>query len=323
VFVAALSWFGHLGRTVFAVMTLVFIAVTTAVLLKGLSAPVHPTGTITTHAAHAAPLAVIVAFPVAMALATGVEAPSSAIAQLGQLDDAGRRRFGRVTLWLTLGIVGAITLGLTGEAVHLRIRVPAPDATQIANLAHVAAPGATYALFQLVTALLLLSAVSSSFQAGPGLLKALARHDASDGATGILPAAWGRVNKHHTPYVGVALFLAVSAAVITAAGGQDQRLVLFYAVSVFVSFLTGLLAMARFSRRDHQPVRLAVNLLGALAVGFVLLADLARGEPIASLAAALLIAAGLYRQWVKAGRPRGVREAAQAETDRAADQRAD
>jgi hypothetical protein len=28
--------------------------------------------------------------PVAMALATGVEAPSSAIAQLGQLDDAGR-----------------------------------------------------------------------------------------------------------------------------------------------------------------------------------------------------------------------------------------
>ena len=59
-----------------------------------------------------------------MALATGVEAPSSAIAQLGQLDDAGRRRFGRVTLWLTLAIVGSITLALTAEAVHLRIGIP-------------------------------------------------------------------------------------------------------------------------------------------------------------------------------------------------------
>ena len=52
-------------------------------------------------------IAVVLAFPVAMALATGVEAPSSAIAQLGQLDQHGRRRFGQITLWLTLGIVAA------------------------------------------------------------------------------------------------------------------------------------------------------------------------------------------------------------------------
>ena len=112
------------------------------------------------------------------------------------------------------------------------------------------------------------------------------------------------------------IFLAASAAVIAAAGGQDQRLVLFYAVSVFLSFLTGLLAMARFSRRERRPLRLAVNLLGAAAVGFVLVVNLARGEPIASLVAALLIAGALYRLWVKAGRPRGVRGAtANAETD--------
>lgn len=125
-----------------------------------------------------------------MALATGVEAPSSAIAQLGQLDDVGRRRFGRVTLWLTLGIVGTITLGLTAEAVHLRIGIPAANSTQIADLAGRAAHPALYGSFQLVTALLLLSAASSSFQAGPGLLKALARqhHRASRTPdTGILP----------------------------------------------------------------------------------------------------------------------------------------
>ncbi|GGU96561.1 hypothetical protein GCM10010211_74900 [Streptomyces albospinus] len=312
--VAALTWFGHIGRAVFALMTLAFIVITTVVLVGGIRAPVHPTGTITHSAGHVAPLAVALAFPVAMALATGVEAPSSAIAQLGQLDDAGRRRFGRITLWLTLLIVGTITLGLTSEAVHLRIGIPAADSTQISDLAQQAAPGALHALFQLVTALLLLSAASSSFQAGPGLLKALARRHGEQGDMGVLPALWGTTNRHHTPYWGVVLFLAVSGAVITAAGGQDQRLVLFYAVSVFMSFLAGLVAMARFSARERQPGHMVLNVIGALAVGFTLAVNLARGEPIASLAAALLIAGLLYRLWVKAGRPRGVRDvAAEAE----------
>ncbi|WP_167345805.1 amino acid permease [Streptomyces roseochromogenus] len=313
--VAGLTWFGHLGRAVFALMTLAFIAVTAAVLSGGLTAPVHPSGTITHSAGHWAPLAVAVAFPVAMALATGVEAPSSAIAQLGQLDDAGRRRFGRITLWLTLLLVGGITLGLTAEAVHLRIGIPAPDSTQIADLAHAAASKPLYALFQLLTALLLLSAASSSFAAGPGLLKALARHHRADGSeAGILPALWGRTNKHHTPYWGVVLFLAVSGLVIVAADGDDQRLVLFYAVSVFMAFLAGLLAMARFSLREREFGHTAVNLIGAVAVAFVLVVNLSRGEPIASLAAAVLIAAVLYRMWAKAGRPRGIRDvAAEAE----------
>ncbi len=73
------------------------------------------------------------AFPVAMALATGVEAPSSAIAQLGQLDDAGRRRFGQITLWMMLGIVGTITMGLTLEAHHLQSGIPQPTPPRSQN----------------------------------------------------------------------------------------------------------------------------------------------------------------------------------------------
>lgn len=312
--VAGVTWFGHLGRALFALMTLAFVAITAAILTSGVGAPVHPSGTITSTAGHDAPWAVALAFPVAMALATGVEAPSSAIAQLGQLDDAGRRRFGRITLWLTLGIVGMITLGLTAQAVRLRIGVPTANSTQIADLASHAANPTLHALFQLVTALLLLSAASSSFQAGPGLLKALARQHNQTSDTGILPTPWGRSNRHHTPYWGVLLFLIISGAVITAAGGQDQRLVLFYAVSVFLSFLAGLIAMARFAARARRLGALTVNVVGAAAVAFTLAVNLARGEPIASLAAALLIAALLYAMWVRAGRPRGIRNiAAEAE----------
>jgi hypothetical protein len=315
--VAGATWFGHLGRTVFAVMTVAFIALTVTVLGFGLFASPHPTGATSVDPGHPPLLAVALAFPVAMALATGIEAPSSAIAQLGQLDDPGRRRFGRVTLWLTLVVVGTLTLGLTAQAVHLGIGVPHEDTTQIAELARAAAPAPVFTAFQLMTSLLLLSAASSSFQAGPGLLKALARHHHPDGpTTGILPSWLGRTNTHHTPYWGAVVFLLASAAVTAAAGGRDQELVLFYAASVFVSFLAGLVAMARFSLRERRPGVLAVNLTGALAVGFTLAVNLTRGDPVISIGAALLIALALHRLWVRSGRPRGVRNiAAEAEQE--------
>jgi hypothetical protein len=66
-----------------------------------------------------------------MALATGTEAPATSIAQLGQLDNQGRRRFGQGTLALTIVIVGVLTMGLTALAVHLHVGIPGHDETQI------------------------------------------------------------------------------------------------------------------------------------------------------------------------------------------------
>ena len=196
-FVASLTWFGHLGRAIFAAMTLAFVVACVAVLVGGVTAPVAHVGLVTDSSGHPAGIAVLLAFPVAMALATGVEAPSSAIAQLGQLDNSGRRRFGRITLWLTLAIVGTLTLGLTAAAVRLKIGIPAANSTQIGNLAKASVGHGLFAFFQLATALLLLAAASSSFQAGPGLLKALARRKVTDDEhVGILPAWMGRSNAH-------------------------------------------------------------------------------------------------------------------------------
>jgi hypothetical protein len=306
VLVAALTWFGHGGRLIFALMTVAFIAVALTVLALGFlaphsqgSAPLVPAGDHDTGA-----LAVLLAFPVAMALATGVEAPSSAIAQLGQLDDAGRRRFGRITLWLMLGIVVTLTLGLAILAVRLRVGIPPADSTQVAEIARTAAgDGSLFAAFQATTAVLLLAAASSSFQAGPGLLKALSR---GGGGVGVLPPRLAQVNRHHTPFWGVVVFLAISAVIVAAAGAREQRLVLFYAVAVFAAFLCGLLAMARFFRSERRWLLLASSLAGAAAVAVTLIVNVARGYPIVSLAAALAIAAVMHRLWVRAGRPRGV-----------------
>lgn len=70
----------------------------------------------------------------------------------------------------------------------------------------------------------------------------------------------GTYQLHHAPYWGVLLFLAVSAIVIITAGGDDQRLVLL---------------------RERRFGHAAVNLVGAIAVAFVLVINLSRGEPIA------------------------------------------
>jgi hypothetical protein len=117
----------------------------------------------------------------------------------------------RTTLWLTLAIVGTLTLGLTVELVHLRIGVPPQDSTQIEELARVATAPPVFAAFQLATALLL-SAARSSFQAGPVLLNALARQRYSHGrSAGILPAWLGRTNSRYTPYWGAVVFLVAAA----------------------------------------------------------------------------------------------------------------
>ena len=60
-----------------------------------------------------------------------------------------QRRFGRVTLWLTLAIVGVLTLGLTFIAVRLGIGIPQPESTQIANIAQASVGPRLFALFQL------------------------------------------------------------------------------------------------------------------------------------------------------------------------------
>ena len=191
--VAGLTLFGHHGRSLFALMTISFVVIGSIVIVIGLIDPAGSGGSPLTPAGYdrSPPLAVLLAFPVAMALATGVEAPSSAVAQLGQLDRPSQIMFGRVTLWLTFVVVGWLTLGLTVLAVRLRVGVPGPDSTQIANLAKASVgSGPLFGAFQLASAVLLLAAASSSFQAGPGLLKALSQ---APGGIGILHRASARL----------------------------------------------------------------------------------------------------------------------------------
>ena len=75
---------------------------------------------------------------------------------------------------------------------------------------------------------------------------------------------------------------------ITVAGAHDQQLVPCYAASVFMSFLVGLLAMARLARRKATQIgRQKPDRSDRRRVQFTLIANPGRGKPrgIASIRA--------------------------------------
>jgi hypothetical protein len=309
--VAAMICLGNRGRVVFATATLFFLLTALAVLGEGASDAV---GAATPRTggepliAGAALVPVLFAVPLGMALATGVESPSDAIAQLGELDRRRKRIFGQLTIWLMVAIVGGLTLGLAAIAVSTGTGLPPADSTLLAEVAReVTGGGATFAAFQAASALLLLAAAASAYLAASGLLRALALHGGDSGA-GLLPARLAERNRVFVPFWGVALVLGVSLAMLLAAGAEDQELVHFYAVSVFASFLGALLGCARLSYLERRRAALVVNAAGAILVAFVLAVNLTRLDGVIALAASGLAAAYLWRIWVRRGRPGGVAE---------------
>jgi len=310
--VAAGVLVGHRGRVGFAIATQVFLLMAVIVIVAGaLTEPVPGGmgaggGASRPLLANASLAAVLMALPLGMALATGVEAPSNAIAQLPQLPDRSRRLFGRTTLWLMVGIVGVLTIGFSVLAVRLGANVENGQSTLLAEIAREAVGGgAALACFQALSALLLLAAAASSFLAGSGVLKALSGLGL-DGGEGLLPEPFHRQNRFFVAHWGVLLVLGLAAAMIVAAGGQVQSLVQFYAVSVFASFLAATLGCARLSHRDGRPWVALGNLFGAVLVGLVLALNLTRIDSTISLAASLALAFYLWRAWVARGRPGGV-----------------
>ena len=309
--VAGGSLLGHRGRQAFAAATLTFVGLAVVVIGMSLGADAAPGGR--PPIVSDAPLgAALLAVPLGMALATGVEAPSNAIAQLGQLDDGERRRLGRATIWTMVAIVGTLTLGLAVAAVRLNVGSPPDDSTLLAEIARRATGGGLlFALFQAASALLLLAAAASSFLAGSGLLKALALHRRGD-EDGLLPRPFARTNRWFAPQWGIVVLLVVSVGLLAASGGNEQALVDFYAVAVFASFLGALSGAAWLARRDRNYRWLAIDLVGIAAVLFVLGANLDRIDALVSLGASALVSGYLYAAWVVRGRPGGVSSAVRA-----------
>jgi hypothetical protein len=322
VLVAAGISFGHRGRVAFASATLLFLALASAVIVGGALGPAQAPVNEQSHApllADASLIPALLAMPLAMALATGIEAPSDAIAQLTGVDRSDRRRFGQWTIWLTVAIVAVLTIGISTLAILHGVGLPPADSTLLAEVARASVgDGAVFAAFQAASALLLLAAAASSYLAASGLLKALALVGANRDDGGLMPARFALVNRFHVPPWGILVVLIASAALIAIAGGRDQEIVRYYAVSVFAGFLGATIGCAKLSHRDGNRAELAINIAGVALVAFVLALNVVRPAGVVVLSAAGLLAGYLFATWVRRGRPAGVAEAElRAEADTA------
>jgi hypothetical protein len=309
VVVAAGIVIGHRGRVIFATATLLFLGGALVVLIGGLEADPAPGVSTPPLLASGEGMAILLAMPLGMALATGIESPSNAIGQLGGLSDRGRRLFGQLTIWMLVAIVGGLTLTLTALAVSLGVSAPGENSTLLAEIARRATGGgATFAGFQALTALLLLAAAASAYAAASGVLRALAMHGSAQGT--LLPRRFAVSNRFFVPVWGVGAVALAACVLIALAAGRETDLVGFYAVAVFISFLAALIGCARLSWRERRPLAFAVNCAGLVPVTYVLLANSLRLDGVVSIVATLLLAAGLWWSWVRRGRPEGVATAA-------------
>jgi hypothetical protein len=242
---------------------------------------------------------VVFSFPVAMALATGTEAPSTAIAQLGQLGADGRRRFARGTLAATFVIVAGLTIGLAALAVRLHVGIPGPDSTQIADVARAASGnGGLYAFFQAASALLLLAAASSSFQTGPACSRRCRGIRTAPGPASS-PVPWARPTAT-TPRTGPCWSTSASPRWSWSPPPATSRTSCCSTRSPCSSASSPGWPPWPASPSAITPGLAAVNLAGAIAVTFTLLVNLTRGYPLGSIAATAIIAATLYVLWARA-----------------------
>ena len=205
----------------------------------------------------------------------------------------GSRRFARGTLVLTIVIVGcADDRASTALAVRLHVGIPRP--TRPRSPTSRAPPSATaslFALFQAPARCCCWRPPAPRSRPGPACSRR-SRATPDSAGVGILPRALGHTNRHHTPVlVGRASYLAVSA--VDPARSRRPR--------------AGARAVLRRRRLRQLPRRPARD--GALlaprgqraagrrqrarrvAVAFTLVVNLARGYPLLSLLAMLIIAA--------------------------------
>ncbi len=173
------------------------------------------------------------------------------------------------TLAWMAGLLGVLFIGLTFLAVNFgitHIDEPAKQTviSQIAGRIY-GAGSIPFFLFQGFTALLLVLAANTSFNAFPRLLAILA-------VDGFMPRQFSFRGDRLAFSYGIIVLAAVAASLIVLFQGETHLLIPLYAVGVFIDFTISQSGMIRHWRRERPPGwrrRLAINAFGATLTAIV------------------------------------------------------
>jgi amino acid transporter len=190
-----------------------------------------------------------------------------------------------VTLtWMAI-LLGILFVGITYVADSFGI-VPLDDATVVAQVAsQVYGDGSMgFYLFQTFTALILILAANTSYNAFPRLAAILAQDD-------FMPRHLAFRGDRLAYTVGVVLLSGCAIALVIAFGGDTHALIPLYSVGVFVSFTLSQSGMVRHWLHHRVPGwrrRLAINALGAVLTAVVLVVVLVGKAPVSLLVAIII-----------------------------------
>ncbi len=173
------------------------------------------------------------------------------------------------TLAVMAALLATLFVGITFLAVNYgAVNVGGPDAqTVIAQVArHVYGDDSLpFFLFQGLTALLLILAANTSFNAFPRLLAILAQD-------GFAPRQFSFRGDRLAYSYGIVILSTVAAALVVGFGGNTHDLIPLYAVGVFIDFTISQSGMIRHWLRERPPGylgRLGINAVGAVLTGIV------------------------------------------------------
>jgi amino acid transporter len=173
------------------------------------------------------------------------------------------------TLAVMAALLGVLFIGLTFLAVNFGItHVDLPEKkTVISQIASTIYGDGTipFFLFQGFTALLLVLAANTSFNAFPRLLAILA-------TDGFIPRQFSFRGDRLAFSHGIIVLASIAAALIVLFGGETHLLIPLYAVGVFIDFTISQSGMIRHWRRERPPGwrrRLAINAFGCVLTAVV------------------------------------------------------
>jgi amino acid transporter len=186
--------------------------------------------------------------------------------------------------WMAI-LLGVLFVGITVVAGGFGI-VPQEDATVVAQVAaSVYGDGsAGFYLFQAFTALILVLAANTSYNAFPRLAAILAADD-------FMPRQFALRGDRLAYTLGIVLLSGSAIALLVVFGGDTHALIPLYSVGVFVSFTLSQSGMVRHWLRDRGPRwgrRLAINGVGAVMTGTVLIVVLVGKAPVSLLVAVII-----------------------------------